>query len=246
MTKLAKSRIMSKMTISKAVKKIWKWNLIAGKVIRIERKSLLLNNVKNFGDVRIFVDEQKFVVNEKSNRRNSREIAKSCEDVPVGMESKHFASVVFFFCSCEQRQDYASPFHQSWEQINTSEYAKILKEVLMPWSKNITIIRELYSPKTWRLLIDLKPYRICLWEGCLFVPKDVWLSSSPDLNPYDYWLWGQVEKVSNKDLYSSIVSLKSAFKEGFRPVDRGDAVNACKSFRRRIQLVIGAGGSHIK
>ena len=74
--KLAKSQNVSKMTISKAVRKDLKiktyckqrhYILTAKlKAIRIERSPLLLNHLKNCGgDVRIFMDEKKFIVDKK-------------------------------------------------------------------------------------------------------------------------------------------------------------------------------------
>ncbi len=114
LAKLAKSRNVSKMTISKAFRKDLKMKSYCSrrcciltaksKAIRIERRLMLLKHIKNRGGAaRIFVNEKKFVVDEKTNRRNSRVIAKSHQEVPAVMESKHTASVIVFFVSCEGR-----------------------------------------------------------------------------------------------------------------------------------------------
>ena len=135
-------------------------------------------------------------------------------------------------------------FIKAGTKINTSESVKILKEVLMPWIKNITIISELYSSNTRHLLMYVQD--LLIRELPISVAQDVWPSSSPDLNPCDYWLWSKVEKVSNNDAHTRIGSLKSAIKRGFWSISREHTVNACKSFRRRIQFVIDAGESHIE
>ena len=49
--------------------------------------------------------------------------------------------------------------------------------------------------------------------------------------------------MSNNDTHTIIGSLKSAVKQGFRSINHEHAVNACKSFKRHIQLVIDAEGS---
>ena len=43
----------------------------------------------------------------------------------------------------------------------------------------------------------------------LFVRKDVWPSSSPDLNLCNYWLWSKVEKISYNKPHNTVESLKS-------------------------------------
>ena len=107
MAALAKKRNVTRMIISNAVRKDLgmksfcrrRCNILTAKskAIRKERSPLLLNHLKHHGGaVRIFVDENKFVVDEASNRRNSRFITKDSSCVPPVMQSKHPASVMVF------------------------------------------------------------------------------------------------------------------------------------------------------
>ena len=75
------------------------------------------------------------------------------------------------------------------------------------------------------------------------MPKDVWLSSSLDLDPCDYWLWNEVEKVSINNVTLALGLLKSAIKRGFRSINREHAMNGYESFRRRIQKLLMLEGS---
>ena len=137
------------MTISKAVRKDLKMKSYCrqrhciltakSKAIRIERNPLLLNHLKNCGgDVRIFVDEKIFIVGKKkTNCRNSWVIAKSHKELPAMMESKHPTSVMVFSAVVSNGRIMPPHFIKAGTKTNTSECVKILKEVLMPWIKNI-------------------------------------------------------------------------------------------------------------
>ena len=85
-------------------------------------------------------------------------------------------------------------FIEAGLKINTAEYLKILKDVLMSW------IRRKYDPFKVMLVQDSAPAHRAkkvqdfLKENLpLMVPKDIWPSSSPDLNVCDYWLFGVIE-----------------------------------------------------
>ncbi|QQP53333.1 Uncharacterized protein FKW44_005782, partial [Caligus rogercresseyi] len=43
-----------------------------------------------------------------------------------------------------------------------------------------------------------------------FWSKDMWPSSSPDLNPFDYAVWGTLKKEMNKTSHPNVDSLKTA------------------------------------
>ena len=95
-------------------------------------------------------------------------------------------------------------------KINTVQYMKILERVVLAW------IIENYDPKHVMFVEDSAPaheaktVREFLKKQLpLFVRKDVWPSSSPDLNPCDYWLRSKVEKMSNNKPHNTVESLKS-------------------------------------
>ena len=141
MAALAKKWNVTKMTISNAVRKDLgmksfcrrRCNILTvkSKAIRKERSPLLLNHLKHHGGtVRIFVDKKKFVVDEASNCRNSRFIAKDSSCVPPVMQSKHPASVMVFGAIASDGKVMPPHFIEAGLKINMAEYLKILKEVL--------------------------------------------------------------------------------------------------------------------
>jgi hypothetical protein len=218
------------------------------KAIRAERCPRLLNHLKHKGgEVRVFVDEKKFVVDEVSNRRNARVIAENPSQVPVVMHSKNPASVMVFGAVASDGRVMPPHFIEAGLKINTTEYLKILTEVLMPW------IRKHYDPKKVMFVQDSAPahgskavQEFLKAELPNFVPKEVWPSSSPDLNPCDFWLWGAVEVKSNAAPHNTIASLKRSIKRELLSIKPDEARTACASFRKRITEVIAANGGHIE
>ena len=132
-------------------------------------------------------------------------------------------------------------------KINTAEYLKILKHVLRPW-----ICRN-YDPFKVMLVQDSAPaygakkVQDFLKENHpLRAPKDIWPSSSPDLNVCDYWLFGVIEGKSNVTSHPIVNSLKAAIRRAFRNLDPEDVKRSCSRFRSRISQIIDTKGSHIE
>ena len=151
------------------------------------------------------------------------------------MQSKNSASVMASAAIACDGKMMPHHFIEAGLKINTAEYLKILKDVLMPW------IRRNYDPFKVMLVQDSAPAHEAkkvqnfLKENLpLMVPKDIWPSSSPDLNVCDYWLFGVIEGESNATLHSSANSLKAAIRRAIRKLDPEDVKRSCSRFRSRI------------
>lgn len=258
MSKLAEKRSVSRSTISRAinedlgmksyVRRVHNLLTTRSRALRVERCQELLNHLKHRGGhVRIFVDEKKFVVDEVANRQNTRVIASDPSEVPPVMQSKNPASVMVFAAVASDGKVMPPHFIEAGLKINAEEYLKILKDVLMPW------IRRNYEPFNVMLIQDSAPahgakkVQDFLKENLpLFVPKDIWPSSSPDLNVCDYWLFGVIEGESNVTSHPSVNSLKTAIRQAFRNLDPEDVKRSCSRFRSRISQIIDAKGGHIE
>ncbi|QQP50491.1 Uncharacterized protein FKW44_011505, partial [Caligus rogercresseyi] len=66
--------------------------------------------------------------------------------------------------------------------------------------------------------------------------KEMWPPSSPDCNPLDYYVWGVLERESNKRAHNSVVA----------NMNREHLVNACRRFRSRLEVVIEADGERLE
>ena len=258
MRKLARDRRVSKSTISRAVKENLgmrsysrkRQNLLTErlKALRKERVPMVLNQLKNHGgDVRVFVDEKKFVVDEVANRRNSRVIASNPGDVPPVMISKNPASVMVFGAVASDGRVMPPHFIPAGERIGAEEYLAILEEVLLPWMakyydlKKVTLVQDSAPAHASRRVQDFLSRKIPL-----YVPKDTWPPNSPDLNPCDFWMWSAIEERSNARAHDSISSLKKSIKKAASSIDPMEAQRACGAFRRRLEMVKEAHGGHIE
>ena len=258
MTKLAKNRNVSHRTIRRAINENLgmssyvrrRRNLLTtrSKAIRAERCPKLLCHLKNKGGhVRIFVDEKKFIVDEIANRQNTRVIACDPSEVPPVMQSKNPASVMIFADVASDGKVMPPHFIEAGLKINTTEYLKILNDVLLPW------IRRNYDGTKVMLVQDsaaahgAKKVQTYLKENLpMFVPKDIWPSSSPDLNVCDYWLFSVIEGQSNFIPHPNLNSLKAAIRRAFRNLDADELKRSYSRFRQRISKIIAANGDHIE
>ena len=79
----------------------------------------------------------------------------------------------------------------------------------------------------------------------LMVPKDIWLSSSSDLNVCDYWLFGVIEEESNVTSHPSVNSLKAVIWRAFHNLNLDYVKRSCSRFRSRISQIIDTKSGHI-
>ncbi len=65
----------------------------------------------------------------------------------------------------------------------------------------------------------------------MFWSEEFWPPNSPDVNPMDYYVWGVLERDSNKISHLTAKSLRSAIDEAVANLDPQHLVNACGRFR---------------
>lgn len=216
---------------------------------RVARCSLLLSSLKHeaAGHLRFFSDEKIFVVDAKVNRRNDRWIAMDLEDVPVIGKTK-FPASVHVLCVVSSDGDVMSPhFFQKGQAVNKEVYLDIMITVVKPWMDEIAAGRPYVFQQ------DNAPahasHVVQNWMDDnlpLFWSKAFWPPNSPDLNPLDYYVWGVLERASNKAAHNSIDSLKPAIIQAAANIDRAELAHACYRFRSRIEAVIEADGAWIE
>ena len=68
----------------------------------------------------------------------------------------------------------------------------------------------------------------------------------PDLNPMDYYVWGAVEKDSNRWASTTKPQLIERIREAFEALPREIVKLACFRFRSRIEAVIDANGDYFE
>ncbi|QQP41388.1 Uncharacterized protein FKW44_015737, partial [Caligus rogercresseyi] len=79
-----------------------------------------------------------------------------------------------------------------------------------------------------------------------FWTKDIWPSSSPDLNPLDFAVWGELEKKINRTPHPNVDALEATIRTEWDNTSEEFLINSCKAFRRRVEAIIEAEEGHIE
>ena len=79
-----------------------------------------------------------------------------------------------------------------------------------------------------------------------FWSKEVWPSSSPDLNPMDFCVWSLLEADACASSHVSVGALKSSLEKAWVKIPQETLRKAAKGFHGRLEHVIQARGGHIE
>ena len=74
----------------------------------------------------------------------------------------------------------------------------------------------------------------------------IWPAHSPDLNPLDYWFWGQVEREVSSGSPESIESLKEVVERSARLMDVSLIRRAVGNINKRVELCAKKKGGHFE
>jgi len=251
MTFLSKNRSVSISTESMAVKLNLNMKsylrrrryILTTKAIRIERCPKLFSHLKHkeTSKIVVFVHEKKFIVDTVVNRHNARVI------LPSVFHTKNPASVMVFGAVVSDGSVMPPDFIDAGLKVNTAQYMALLKTILSPWMEkrfgldNVVLVQYSVpyhgSKITQAFLANNVPF---------FVKSEIWPSNSSDLNVLDYFVWSSVQSKVNASPKASVTKLKRCLQLEFAKIDKGDLMQACRRFRRRIEAVINAQGGHIE
>lgn len=217
---------------------------------RYEKCQKLLRKIKHPEEPQLlwfFSDEKNFDQDQKVNRRNDRWLCQDPADVPHVMHTK-FPATVMVLSIVSNKGDVMPPyFFEKGLRVNAEGYVAVLRDVVKPWIDQVA---------KWRPYVfqqDSAPaHKAKVTQNWMsknlhsHITPDFWPPNSPDLNPLDYYVWGVVERDTNKHPHSTIDSLKSTIKQVMVNMDKTMLTKACGRFRPRIEAVIDAEGGFIE
>ena len=217
---------------------------------RLTKAKKLLNKVKHPEKdnlLKFFSDEKNFEQDQKVNRRNDRWLCQDPHDVPRVMHTKFPATVMVLGVISSEGDVMPPYFFLKGLRVRAAEYVKVLREVIKPWMDTIAngrpyVFQQDSAPAhkakvTQEWLEENVPYH---WS------PDVWPPSSPDLNPLDYYVWGVVERETNKHPHNTLDSVRQSITDVMTNMDKVQVTKACNRFRSRIEAVIAADGGFIE
>ncbi|QQP57627.1 Transposable element tcb2 transposase [Caligus rogercresseyi] len=91
-----------------------------------------------------------------------------------------------------------------------------------------------------------KVQEFCKGIMASFWPADFWPSSSPDVNPLDFAVWGFLEGKTNKTSHTSVEALKVTITKEWDNISEDFIKTSCASVRPRIEAIIRNNGGHIE
>ena len=179
--------------------------------------------------------------------QNNRWLAASPKDVPRVMQTKFLATIMVFGVVSSEGDVMPPHFFAEGLRLDTNGYIRVLSEVVRPWIDQAAAGR----PFVWQQ--DSAPCHTSrktqAWLSENFVDHtgpDIWPPSSPDCNPLDFFVWGAVDRETNKSSCSTKNELKARITRAFGGLSRETVTKACGRFRRRLEAVVDAGGGFIE
>ena len=219
------------------------------KAKRVTTGTKLLSSLKHeaTGRIKIFSDEKIFTVDSKTNRRNTRCLCQFPDEVPIAMKTKFPASVMVLGVVTSNGDVMPPHFFGDKEKVNTEVYIKALEEVVKPWVEEVTAgASYVFQQDSAPAHAAKKTQEWCEENLDMVWTKEFWPPNFPGLNPLDYYVWGEVERQSNKKPHNSKEALKTAIREAMGSMEKEVVIRACSRFRSRLEKVIEVGGGFIE
>jgi len=222
------------------------------KAARLLRCKRLLRRFTNQGVKSIvFSDEKIFSVKEQLNAQNDRVYALSVEDIPQSARNvQHFqsSSNIMVWAAISSEGKFPIVFISSGTKVNKEYYReKILQKIVKPSGE------QMFKNRRWTFQQDSAPSHSAkvnqVWcEENLpdFISSSEWPSSSPDLNPMDYSIWGTLQTKINVKSYTSVHSLKCAILREWKKLPMDFVRSAIESWRPRLRACVAAGGGRFE
>jgi inhibitor of nuclear factor kappa-B kinase subunit alpha len=219
---------------------------------RLERSKALLQRYDEFDVQRIvFSDEKLFVIEEHRNAQNDRVYAVAFEAIPERVRTvqrfqKPGSAMVWGAVS--SRGKFPLVFVESGVKINAAYYREeILEGCLKAEAQRV------FGQGQWTFQQDSAPAHKAkvVQDWCRaqipdFISSSEWPSSSPDLNPLDYSIWGILEARVNAVQHRSVDSLKKRLRAEWRKLSLKTIRTSIASWRRRLRAVVNKRGGRIE
>lgn len=201
----------------------------------------------------VFSDEKTFCIEQYVNKQNDRVWLKgrsSDHSDKLRITRRQGAAQIMVWAAVTENGRSPLlflPMGKDAVKINQRIYRqKVLKEALLPWAQ------EQFGEDPWTFQQDSAPsHRANGTQNWLeknvpkFIPWTSWPSSSPDLNPLDYSVWGILQARACAKTHTSIDALKADLNKAWRGISQNVIRAACMSFRKRLCLVVKAKGGYL-
>uniref|UniRef100_A0A182PG36 Tc1-like transposase DDE domain-containing protein n=1 Tax=Anopheles epiroticus TaxID=199890 RepID=A0A182PG36_9DIPT len=217
-----------------------------GRERRLGNAKKLLNLLKHPvqpGTLWFFSDEKNFCQDQ-----NNRWLAYCPADVPRVPQTKFPQTVMVFSCVSSEGDVMPPYFFEQGLRLNADGYISMLDIVVKPWITRVTNGRPyVFQQDSAPCHTASKTIKWLAANFNDFTAPNVWPpSSSPYLNPMDYFVWGAVERDTNRTSSNTKAELMPKIRSVFAALPRETVARACFRFRRRVEAVIEAEGGYFE
>jgi len=219
---------------------------------RIERSKRLLKSTHIIEPENIlFTDEKIFSLQTPHIPQNDRIYAKHKADIdsahfliPIERWPKQF--MVWGGISGKGKTELV--FIENGVKINSENYKN---NILIPHVKPLN--EGIFHNINWVFQQDSAPSHSskstqswCQSNLPNFISSEDWPPFSPDLNPCDFWLWGELERRVHKKEHKNLESLKKELIKQWGLITNKECVEAANSFIKRLKACVKAKGNNFE
>ena len=162
-------------------------------------------------------------------------IATNNRDVPRVMKTKFPATVMVFGVVLSEGHIIPHHIFEVGLKVNIKVYLDVLKSVVIPCCNQVA------GGRSWVWQQDSVPAhksketQAWLQKECYnFVPFSHWSPFALDLNPLDYFVWSNVENITNMTSHNTKASLTATIRRVFTELPPAFVEKSCSQFRIRI------------
>lgn len=199
----------------------------------------------------IFSDEKLFVLEEQYNAQNDRIYAVSMDSIPAterAVERYQNAASVMVWGAISKRGKLPLLFVEKGVKITKEYYLEnVLKNHLLPHAV------ELFGDDYFCFQQDSAPshgakcVQAWLSENVPdFISKEEWPSSSPDLNPLDFTIWGYMLSQLRNVKHLSLETFKTRLLQIWNDIPDEVVRASCNAFHSRLRAIFKAKGERIE
>lgn len=222
------------------------------KDIRMKRsRNLIKRYAGNKHRKILFTDEKIFTIEEKFNKQNDKVYAHSSAEARQAIKKvergHHPASIMVWWGVSYQG---VTQLHFCEKGVKTSAknyQSDILEECVRPLTETM------FSGEHWVFQQDSAPaHKASSTQTWLethvpeFIRASEWPSASPDLNPLDYKLWSELERMACNKRHSNIESLKRSLTRAVANFPMDMVRTAIDEWPTRLKACVKARGGHFE
>ena len=169
------------------------------------------------------------------------------EEVPPIHVTKHPQSAMMLGVVASDGKRMPPHWFEKGLRLGTKAYLEVMKNMVKPWTD------ENYPDCEYEWQQDSAPAHKskvtqawCMANLKNFWPWTIWPPSSPDLNPCDYGIWGNVERKAYARPHPSVDAMKADVDEEWANMSEDFIRRTCSAFRPRLELMLEAQGGHFE